>query len=215
MHLPTEVIRNLIVDRLGAEFGDAQLGSAVADRLDRRVIQVLADQPALIDSDFLSFTPRVEPDPEAIVVFAFGNRLSVDGELGSGRVNIELARLADSVSATNRLPVVAQWEVADEMSTPSMRIGAVEKADGSVEYLSTVGVAEEARKLLAVDRVAVLAMADHAVRCCEALQRCGFSAGLVDGVSLPTEYDSSSGQPWTRDRATYVAIDVLARCSLR
>lgn len=197
---------------MGPQLGDRALAAEVAGRLDQRAIDVLASQPDLASAALLSFSPETQSLPEALAVFAFGNRLGPDGERAPGPVNLELALLADGWAQSTGLPVVAQWEVADEMQESVARVGVVELDDGSVEYLSTAGVASQARELLDVDRVAVLAMADHAVRCCWMLGRVGFSAGIPESVDLPTEYDPESGQPWTRDRATYLAIDILARC---
>lgn len=212
-----EAIRARIGDRLGAEFDDVALGIAVADRLDVRAYEVFADRPEWIGSSLLSFEPVVQRAPESLVVFAFGNRIANDGALSPGPVNLALARLADDWSQSNRLPVFAQWEVADEMRSESIRVGAVTHDDGTTEYLSTAGVAEQVKGALwpiqtNAGRVAVLAMADHAVRCCRALELVGLSAGIADGVELPSVYDPDSGQPWTRDRAGYLAIDILARC---
>lgn len=200
-----------IAERLTLEFGDRALGAQIVGRLDQRALDALADvDPAT--TGLLSFSHIVQPRAGALVVFAFGNRMLADGALAPGPINLELARLADARSESTGLPVFAQWEVADEMASDVTRVGAVELADGSVEYLSTTGVAEQVRAATNVDRVAVLAMADHVVRCCRTLEGFGFSTGVPADVVLPSTYDPLSGQPWTRDRASYLAIDILARC---
>lgn len=188
------------------------MGLAVAEQLDARAIDVLSRQVDLATTELLSFLPRSESHPEALIVFAFGNRIGDTAGLLPGPVNLELAALADHWERSTGLPVAAQWEVADAMATRCARVGAVELGNGSVEYLSTAGVAAQVRDLLSVDRVAVLSMADHAVRCSRTLERVGFSVGVPLGIELPSTYDPHSGQLWTRDRATYVAVDILARC---
>jgi len=212
---PPDALRSKIADRLSIELGDARLGAAVAEQLDSRALGVFNRRPALVDSEMLSFAPPVELAPEALVVFSFGNQFDDAGELLPGPVNLEMATLADRWVESTGVPVIAQWEVADEMAASAVRVGVVESDDGSVEYLSTAGVAGQVYTVLGkptARRVAVLAMADHAVRCCRALEHFGFTAGVPEGVELPSVYDAASGQPWTRDRAAYVAIDILARC---
>jgi len=34
---------------------------------------------------------------------------------------------------------------------------------------------------------------------------------VVEGIELPTEYDPESGQEWTRDRVTYLTVDLSGR----
>ena len=214
----TDELRDRIADRLAAELGDRQLAVTVAERLDLRAVEAIAESgsdPAT--TELLSFEPIVHDSPESLVVFAFGNRGSAEDELLPGRVNLELASIADDWAHATGLPVFAQWEVADQMRSASTRVGAVTLDDGSVEYLSTAGVAQQVRDLVwpiqtHAGRVAVLAMADHAVRCCRTLERFGLSAGVPANVELPSTYDPLSGQPWTRDRASYIAVDILARC---
>lgn len=212
MPSPTDTARRAITDRLVHELGDRALAVEIVDRLDARVLAFFAEHPSSSDGDLLSFSANVEPAPDVLVVFAFGNRLDNAGALLPGPVNIELARLADDWVESTGLPVIAQWEVADEMRAPATRVGAVELGDGTIEYLSTAGVAAQAGAATGGNRAAVLAMADHVVRCCRTLERVGFSTGLPEDVDLPSVYDPKSGQPWTRDRSSYIAIDILARC---
>lgn len=201
-----------LVQRLGAEFSDPVLALEVVERLDQRALDALSSMTSAELLDVLSYSAPVESAPEALVVFAFGNRAANTGALLPGPVNLVMASLADEWAVSTGLPVVAQWEVADEMRTAPQRVGVVELEDGSIEYLSTAGVADQVRGLLDVRRVVVMAMTDHAVRCCRTLERVGFVAGVPAEVSMPTNYDGESGQPWTRERATYLAIDILARC---
>lgn len=203
------------VRRLARELGDDGLAARVVSRLDDRALEVLRAEPDLDTSPLLSFTPASVVDPQALVVFAFGNRVSPDGHLLPGPVNVQLAELADEWVGAHALPVVAQWEVADVMDTEVRRVGAPTGDDGLTEYLSTAGVAEQARTMLDVERVAVCAMRDHAFRCCLELEALGFTAGVASDGALPSAYDMSSGQPWTRSRAAYVAVDVLARALRR
>ncbi len=207
-----DALASALTDRLTFGLGDRAIGRQVVARLDARALSVLGSGQDLASTTLLSFEPPVVADPSAMVVFAFGNRCSSDGNLLPGPVNLDLSALADAWARSTGLPVFAQWEVADEMDTPAERVGVVTSADGTVEYLSTAGVADQVRSRVEGRRVAVLAMADHAVRCCRTLEQVGVIAGVPDGVELPSGYDRQSHQPWTRDRATYVAVDILARC---
>lgn len=220
MPSPADALRAAIALRLTAELGSQELADGVVSRLDERAVALLANCSDLATTALLSYSPTIEFAPEALVVFAFGNRFDESGALSPGPVNLELAVLADEWTQRTGLPVFAQWEVADEMVAPAARVGAVVSGDGSIEYLSTMGVAEQVCELLgeqqdregAAWRIAVLGMADHAVRCCRTMELVGCSAGVPANVELPSIYDPASGQPWTRDRAGYVAIDILARC---
>ncbi|MCU1396272.1 MAG: hypothetical protein JWM34_4700 [Ilumatobacteraceae bacterium] len=42
-------------------------------------------------------------------------------------------------------------------------------------------------------------------------EKAGMTAFVPDGVVLPSTYDPESGQSWTRDRASYLAIDIVGR----
>lgn len=212
MSQPSLSVLEMIAEHLAVTCGDRALALEVAGRLDDRAFDVLASLDAPERAAALTLAAESLEQPEALVVFAFGNRVLPNGELAPGPVNEELAAQADAWQAATGLPVIAQWEVADAMQTTTTRVGVVERADGSVEYLSTAGVADQVFGLTDARNVVVLAMADHAVRCCRTLERVGFSAGIPTGVELPSVYDPESGQPWTRDRASYLAIDILARC---
>ncbi len=42
-------------------------------------------------------------------------------------------------------------------------------------------------------------------------QAAGLDAGVAEGVTLPTAYDPVSAQSWTRDRRSYLPVDLLGR----
>jgi hypothetical protein len=122
------------------------------------------------------------------------------------------------------VPVYAQWEVADLLTEPgtSHPVNAViairpeVDAEGTIHYLSTDDVAARAVAAAAaagteLGSVGVLAHRDHAVRCVDTARRAGMTAAVPAGVELPVAYDPESGQPWTRDRGTYVLTDLKAR----
>ena len=96
-------------------------------------------------------------------------------------------------------------------------IGPDVAADGTVAYLSTMGVAEKGLRLAAEagtdpGRAGVVGFAGHAVRCVRTLRLAGLTdAAVPAGVVLPAEYDPSSGQIWTRSARTWIAADLFAR----
>jgi hypothetical protein len=58
----------------------------------------------------------------------------------------------------------------------------------------------------------VVAFGDHVVRSVMAAEASGMTqVVVVEGIELPTEYDPESGQEWTRDRVTYLTVDLSGR----
>lgn len=206
--------RSTLGDRLAAATGDPVLAAALVDRWDDATV----DAVSTAGDAAVSFVPSViDGDVDAVLAFAFGNRATADGGTTPGPVNAELAATALALADELDVPVFAQWEIADEMPAGAARalvsIGPDVDDDGEVVYLSTAGVAEKAARIAAADgrplrRVAVVAFADHAVRCVLTARSVGLDAGVVDAAALPSAYDTESGQPWTRDRLSYLAVDV-------
>lgn len=88
--------------------------------------------------------------------------------------------------------------------------------DGTLEYLSTDGVAAEVVRLedgasAAMGVVAIVAHRDHAKRCVQISRRHGMDAFVAAEVELPATYDPQSGQAWTRRRDIYLAHDLAAQ----
>ena len=88
--------------------------------------------------------------------------------------------------------------------------------DGTLEYLSTDGVAAEVighedGAIAAMGTVAIVAHRDHAKRCVQISRRHGMEAIVAAEVELPAIYDPLSGQPWTRRRDIYLAHDLAAQ----
>jgi len=194
------------IESLSRELGDEQLA--------RSVIGQYPDLAAR--TELLSMTPpRSQPHRiTAIIAFAFGNRLD-GGLLSPGPVNEALARTVEAFAHDRSLPVFAQWEIADLLSVPHRSIQPPLDADGKETYLSTEGVVVGALQL-GIGRcgVGVVAFSDHAVRCVMTCRKHGLDAAVPEGVLLPSSYDPLSGQPWTRDRAAYIAADMFGRLAL-
>lgn len=195
--------RDAAIARLSAELGDDALARALIDRHPELATRL----------DLLTMTaPYVARHRIAsIVAFAFGNRID-HGETSPGPVNEALARTIESFVQEQPVPVYAQWEIADVLGIPCHAIRPERDDSGQETYLSTEGVVLAAlARGLPRHRVGIVAFGDHAVRCVMTCGKHGVDAAVPEGLALPNAYDSRSGQPWTRDRPSYVAIDLLAR----
>lgn len=180
--------------------------------------------PPLVSLEEQWRAPTVALDEvDAVLVFSFGNRITTEDVVLPGPVNEALAATTAAAVGDRALPVYAQWEVARSLVGEVRDLVTIEPEideSGAVVYLSTRGVAEQAVRLatargVGLCTVAVVAFADHAVRAVETVRAVGLDGGVPTGVPLPDRYDPESGQPWTRDRATYVALDLAARSLLR
>lgn len=214
--------RQALTERLMDELGDEATALAVVAGLDDQVLDQIEQA---VDGDAaspdLAFVPsRVPDDVDSLVVFAFGNRIADDGALLPGPTNEALAEITASFVSEHAVPVFAQWEVAAllvERGVPGVvSIDPDVGDDGAPVYLSTAGIAAKAVALaeaagMELGHVGVIAHADHAVQCIMNARRVGMTADVPEGVPLPAAYDAESGQPWTRDRPTYVSTDLLGR----
>lgn len=199
-----------VIGRLGRELGDGALARTIIDR-NPALVTPLAARPALASMTPPTAAPR---NIAALVVFAFGNRID-GGVLGAGPVNESLARTVESFAEARSIPIYAQWEVAELLAVRCHVIRPDVGDDGKETYLSTEGVVVAALRLsMPASGVGVVAFADHAVRCVMTCRKHGVDAAVPAGIELPRTYDPQSGQAWTRDRATYVAVDLFGRLAL-
>jgi hypothetical protein len=191
-----------LVAHFTRELGDAVMAEAFVTRIAGPLLEWRPPTVALEAVD-------------AIVVYSFGNRVDAFGKIISGPMNAQLAELTAQVWRQHRVPVYAQWEVADLLGAD---VGAVSirpdvGGDGKEIYLSTQGVAAKvagaAPKSLGC--VGVIAWRDHARRAVETSRRAGMDAAVPAGIDLPAAYDPESAQSWTRDRLSYLTTDLLAR----
>jgi hypothetical protein len=218
-------VTELIAERLATELGDPEVAQQVVALLDP---MILARVEQVVPADEIATTPLLSYRPEpvagpvdALVVYAFGNRVAADGTVTPGPTNEALADAVAAFVAENPVPVYAQWEVAQLLTARGVPgVVSIEPqvgADGQQQYLSTSGVAEQAVARAQADgvelgTVGVVAHADHLVRSITTTEAAGVgSAVAVEGLVLPEAYDPESGQEWTRDRATYVTVDLSGR----
>lgn len=223
-------------DRLAIELKDETLAATIVEALDDRFIGQL-DQLAeghVAGSPALTYSPTFAADETitSIWAFSYGYRLGAGvpqpergtiptmDQLQPGPTNDELARQVAMFVQRRQVPVVAQWEIARTLRTLEVDdVTSVEPdfaADGSIIYLSTAGVIEKGLQLAAttginVNHVGVVGHHDHVARCVATARSAGLTADVPEGVVLPSQFDAGSGQPWTRDRATWIVNDLRAR----
>ena len=157
---------------------------------------------------------------DSIVAYAFGNRILPNGNRLPGPMNEALADLVVQLHQKTNAPVYAQWEIAeaiaDRIASEKLNvINPVLDGQANVVYLSTAGVASAILKHVGgsqkLGKVAVIAFNDHLYRCIKVSRAAGMDASAPAGYSMPSDYDPHSGQPWTRNRLTYVVADIKAR----
>lgn len=168
-----------------------------------------------------------------IVAYAFGNRPNAEsgssaGSAGSltgmpdpGPINEMLADTIYEIYQRNPVKIYAQWEIARFLKS-KYKLGdivhsvePIKNPDGTIKYLSTVDIAQDIIKqeknAQNMGIVAIVAHRDHAKRCVLTSKECGMNAFVVKEIDLPVNYDPKSGQPWTRDRETYLLHDMYAQ----
>jgi hypothetical protein len=217
--------RTALTARLAKEYGDAQLASQVVAGLDPDLLVKLEARVPLAEvatSPFLSYkSPRVPArDVDSIVAFSFGNRVAPDGAITAGPTNEALAATIEKFVKKHPVPVFAQQEIARILQADGVKrvtsIDPVVGPDGQLVYLSTAGAATAMVQRAAaagvdLGTVGVMGFADHVVRCVLTARGAAMDAAVPSGVVLPKTYDPQSGQPWTRDRAAYLPVDLIGR----
>lgn len=213
--------------RLARELGDAALAEHAIARLGDDSVERLFTAAGDVETSPL-LTYRPEPHAAETIgslwILAFGNRRDGAAEpLTPGPINAALADAATAFLAARRVPVIAQWEVADVLAARGVdgviSIGPDTGDDGTTIYLSTAGVFEKGRRLateagIEPGSVGVVAHADHAGRCLLTAAAAGLDAVVPAGIVLPADYDSQSDQPWTRARDAFIPVDLMARTDL-
>lgn len=165
--------------------------------------------------------PTIAPEQiTTIIAFAFGNRTLPTGNRLPGPMNEALADLVVQLYEKTNAPVYAQWEIAEAIgdriaSEKLIVINPILDAQANVVYLSTAGVASTIIKQVGdpqtLGKVAVVAFHDHLYRCVKISRDAGIDAYAPEGYTMPNKYDAHSGQPWTRNRLTYLVADIKAR----
>ncbi|WP_068079830.1 hypothetical protein [Novosphingobium rosa] len=204
--------------------------------MERQLARALGDEgvagklaPLLYDATMLWSYPQMPAqEADSLIAYSFGNRLAPGADGRSleptaslpGPINASLAEAVSRIRAIRDIPVYAQWEIA-QILEQNYHIDRVTPlypergADGAITYLSTEGVAKAALRhagsASALGRVAIVGHRDHVKRCILTSQQAGLTAAAISGIALPVAYDPQSGQPWTRDRTTYLLGDIMAQ----
>jgi len=214
--------RSAMVSRLTDEWGDASVAEEVVTAIGPEGLAAWeAEVPMaqVATTPLLTYRPTGVPGDQvdSVVVFAFGNRVAADGTVTPGPTNQELADVTAAFVAENPVPVYAQWEVARLMIDAGVEgVNSIEPttdAAGNVVYLSTRGVADQVAGSGegTLGRIGVICFADHQGRCLLTAEAAGLDATAIDGLELPSTYDTESGQPWTRSRVAYLTTDLQGR----
>jgi len=211
--------------RLAKEYGDLTLAQQVVGGLDAGLLAKLEARVPLgqvATSPFLAYKPERVParTVDSVVAFSFGNRTAADGTITAGPMNEALAASIAKFVKKHPVPVFAQQEIAQILQADGVKnvtsIDPMVGPDGQPVYLSTAGVAQQIVEKAAaagtrLGTVGVIGFADHAVRCVLTARGATMDAAVPSGVVLPKTYDPQSGQPWTRDRAAYLPVDLIGR----
>lgn len=154
--------------------------------------------------------PTISPsEVNSIVAYAFGNLILPNGNRLPGSMNEDLADLTVALYKQSGAHVYAQWEIAEAIGNriPADDLTSINPTldeQANVIYLSTIGVAQSIKDAKILGKVAVVGFHDHAKRCLETSQKVGMDAYMPENFKMPSHYDVQSGQPWTRDRLSFL-----------
>ncbi|MCG9582711.1 hypothetical protein L1D13_21425 [Vibrio tubiashii] len=201
---------------------DAELQAAMAKKLEIQLENKEAAQytAQFIMNNLLTWKGEELPLSEAdsILAYAFGNRLLPNGNQVPGPMNEALADTVVEIYNQTGKPVYAQWEIAqsigDRIPAKDLHsINPVIAKDGTLTYLSTIGVAQTAVDLAGGDlgKTVVVGFYEHSLRTINTSKDFGIDAYAPQGIELPHDYDSQSGQAWTRDVKTFIMHEVRNR----
>lgn len=204
----------------------SDLKTALEEHLDNELDDAIIAQElaAIAEENILAWkVPTIATQEiNTIIAFAFGNRVLPNGNRLPGPMNEALADVVVQLFIQTNAMVYAQWEIAESIGNriPSEKLNVINPtldAQANVVYLSTAGVAAAILKHVAepqkLGKVAVIAFNDHLHRCIQISGDVGMDAYAPEGYAMPNIYDENSGQPWTRDRFTYLVTDMRARIS--
>ena len=128
----------------------------------------------------------------------------------NGLSNVSLAQVCDDLQSRHYIPVVSQWEIADQMKTQVVH--RIEKHRVPGKYLDTYEVISQAWEFCkSQDRTnaVIVAHPDHMWRCVMVAKTLGFYTFVPEVNHIP--YDPKSEQPWTRSAARFIPREIMAR----
>ena len=209
---------------IAAQLSDADLQAAMEATLTEQLKdeKVAAHTAEFIMNNLLTW--QGEPLPldqaDSIIAYAFGNRIAENGNQSPGPMNKALADTVVEIYEKTGKPIYAQWEIAQEIGdrVEAKDLTAIYPkvgSDGTIIYLSTIGVAEEIVKLAGgadkLGKAVVVGFYEHSLRTINTTKDAGIEAYAPEGIELPHDYDEDSGQPWTRDALIFVMHEIRNR----
>ena len=150
-------------------------------------------------------------EPDCIVGFSFGT------STGNNSVNAELGALM--LNLANRLPLIADRTLVNAIPNGKSKIAHIIDGDPTHcegEGLNTWGTWIEAQKYMNSNNLShplVIAQAYHAPRVVKQGEKLGISSLTPD--KLPTDFDKSSKQFWTRSAYLWLPVNALGSLMLR
>jgi len=207
--LTEDQLKNGIEERLVEQLGDEGTAELIANFLMEDILTWKAETLDVKKS-------------ESILAFAFGNGIAKNGNQTPGKMNEQLADLTVDLYKKINKPVYAQWEIAQAIGDripesdlfpiyPSIDEG------GNLVYLNTTGVALDAVKQAGgfekMGKTLVVAFYEHSTRAVKTAKEAGLEAYAPEGYEMPSDYDKGSGQPWTRDRNTFILYEIRTRAN--
>jgi hypothetical protein len=217
----------LIFAPVASAISDAELQKAMEAKLnlelgDPEASRVTAE---FLMKEVLTWNGETLPvrQADSIVAYAFGNRILPNGNQIPGDMNKQLADVVVSLYEQTEKPVYAQWEVAQEVGDriPPKHLHFINPIigdDGIIVYLGTIDVAKEAIRMAGGSKIMgktlVVGFREHSLRCLNLSRDLGMDAYMPAGVDMPSRYDPKSGQPWTRNRATFIFHEIRTRAQV-
>ncbi len=159
---------------------------------------------------------------DSILAFAFGNQIAPNGNQRPGPMNLLLANQVVEIYQKINKPVYAQWEIAEAIGVriPEAMLRPIYPRvtpNGEVIYLSTSGVVsaavQQAGGVKELGQVVVVAFREHNLRAVRTARNVGISAFAPANMALPSQYDTRSGQPWTRNRLAFLLYEIRTRAN--
>ena len=209
------------------KLSDTQLKEAIQAKLtqqlgDKKIADTLS---TFIMDDVLTWEPRTIDIDKAnsILAFSFGNGHAINGNQTPGKMNEELADFVVEIYNKIHKPVYAQWEIAQSIGNriPAESLHSIYPTvdkGGNLIYLNTEGVALDAVKQAGgfneMGTTLVVAFREHVLRAVNTSVDAGLKAYAPAGYNLPDKYDKNSGQPWTRDKITFILYEIRTRANI-
>lgn len=161
---------------------------------------------------------------EAIISFAFGfgpakiknpSKQYNPKYYYPGKSNEALAKVIEKIYKKIKIPIYAQWEVAEALKKKKIPVKYVAKP--GKDYLGTKGVIEKMLKngLNNYKKIIIVAHPDHIYRCKKITEKAfkekEYKVTILIANNSTVPYDSKSVQPWTRNKKAFIKHEKSSR----